>query len=32
MSRIQTTVGRTWVDANGNFNPDCDLLNPAAQN
>ncbi len=32
MSRIQTTMGRTWVDANGNFIPDCDLLNPAAQN
>lgn len=29
MSRIQTTVGRTWAD-NGNFTPDCDLLNPAA--
>ena len=22
---------RTWTDANGNFVPDCDLLNPAAQ-
>ena len=32
LSRIQTTVGRTWTDANGNFTPDCDLLNPAAQN
>jgi len=31
LSRIQTTVGRSWNDANGNFNPDCDLLNPAAQ-
>ena len=31
MSRIQTTVGRSWNDANGNFTPDCDLLNPAAQ-
>src|SRR5205823_11486355 len=24
-------VTRTWTDANGNFNPDCDLLNPNAQ-
>src|SRR5580704_17923415 len=24
-------VTRTWTDANGNFVPDCDLLNPAAQ-
>jgi hypothetical protein len=32
MSRIQTTVGRSWLDTNGNFSPDCDLLNPAAQN
>jgi len=31
LSRIQTTVGRSWTDANGNFVPDCDLLNPAAQ-
>ena len=31
MSRIQTTVGRSWNDANVNFRPDCDLLNPAAQ-
>jgi len=22
---------RTWTDANGNFSPDCDLRNPAAQ-
>ena len=22
---------RTWTDANGNWNPDCDLVNPAAQ-
>ena len=32
LSRIQTTVGRTWTDSNGNFVPDCDLLNRAAQN
>jgi hypothetical protein len=31
LSRIQTTVGRSWNDANTNFSPDCDLLNPAAQ-
>jgi len=24
-------VSRTWTDANGNFVPDCDLLNPAMQ-
>ena len=24
------TVTRTWTDANGNFQPDCDLLNPIA--
>ena len=24
-------VTRTWTDANGNFAPDCDLLNPHAQ-
>ena len=29
MSRIQTTVGRTWTDGDGDFVPDCDLLNPA---
>ena len=23
-------VTRTWTDANGNFQPDCDLLNPLA--
>ncbi|MEP7309824.1 MAG: carboxypeptidase regulatory-like domain-containing protein [Acidobacteriota bacterium] len=32
LSRIQTTVGRSWADSNGNFVPDCDLLNPASQN
>ena len=29
-SRIPVTVNRTWTDANGNFSPDCDLLNPQA--
>jgi hypothetical protein len=27
---FQTTVNRTWNDANGNFIPDCNLMNPAA--
>ena len=30
-SRISTTASRTWTDSNGNFRPDCDLLNNAAQ-
>ncbi len=30
-SRISTTASRTWTDANGNFKPDCDLSNNAAQ-
>ncbi|HVZ19650.1 MAG TPA: TonB-dependent receptor [Vicinamibacterales bacterium] len=30
-SRIVSNVTRNWTDANGNFSPDCDLLNPAAQ-
>ena len=30
-SLISTTASRTWTDANGNFRPDCDLLNNAAQ-
>ena len=30
-SRISTTASRTWTDTNGNFRPDCDLLNNAAQ-
>ncbi len=36
---LTTTIGggvppqasRSWTDANGNFAPDCDMLNPAAQ-
>ena len=32
VTRISTTASRTWADSNGNFVPDCDLLNPAAQN
>ena len=27
---VGTGVTRTWIDANGNFAPDCDLLNPLA--
>jgi hypothetical protein len=30
-SRIAQNVARTWTDANQNFVPDCDLLNPNAQ-
>jgi hypothetical protein len=29
--RLSTTTSRSWIDANGNFVPDCDLLNGAAQ-
>jgi Carboxypeptidase regulatory-like domain len=29
-SRVDTSTNRTWTD-NGNFNPDCDFLNPAVQ-
>jgi hypothetical protein len=28
---VTTTATRTWNDNNGNFIPDCDLTNPAAQ-
>jgi hypothetical protein len=31
-ARIATSTTRSWNDANRNFVPDCDLLNPAAQN
>ena len=30
-SRIVQSVSRSWTDANRNFTPDCDLLNPVAQ-
>jgi hypothetical protein len=28
--RLVNTTNRSWTDANRNFRPDCDLLNPAA--
>ena len=28
---FQQTTARNWVDGNGNYSPDCDLMNPAAQ-
>jgi hypothetical protein len=31
-ARVRTTTTRSWTDTNNNFVPDCDLLNPAAQN
>jgi hypothetical protein len=32
VTRAILSVNRTWTDSNGNFAPDCDLSNPAAQN
>jgi hypothetical protein len=32
VTRAILTTNRTWTDSNGNFTPDCDLSNPAAQN
>jgi hypothetical protein len=29
---FQQTTNRAWTDGNRNFTPDCDLMNPAAQN
>ena len=29
--RLATTVTRTWTDRDGDFNPDCDLTQPAAR-
>ena len=31
LSRVSTTANRTWTDANTNWRPDCDLLNPQTQ-
>jgi hypothetical protein len=31
VSQLVTSVNRSWTDANGNFTPDCDLMNPAQQ-
>ncbi len=31
LSRISTSVTRTWTDANGNFAPDCNLSVPGVQ-
>jgi len=31
LSRVSTNANRTWTDANGNFQPDCDLRNRQAQ-
>jgi hypothetical protein len=31
VSRMTTTVNRSWTDANRNFVPDCDLMNPDEQ-
>ena len=30
VNRSVLSVNRTWADANGNYNPDCDLKNPLA--
>jgi len=30
-NRTPTSVTRSWVDANGNYRPDCDLMNGQAQ-
>ena len=30
-NRVPTSVTRSWIDANRNFTPDCDLLNGEAQ-
>src|SRR5207237_8164914 len=32
VTRAILNASRTWTDTNGNFAPDCDLANPAAQN
>jgi hypothetical protein len=32
IARRVTSTNRNWTDTNGNFVPDCDLMNPASQN
>lgn len=32
INRVATMTNRSWTDRNGNFVPDCDLLNPALNN
>jgi hypothetical protein len=31
VSQLQISTSRAWTDANGNFTPDCELMNPATQ-
>ena len=31
VSQLQLSTNRAWTDANGNFTPDCDLMNPVQQ-
>jgi hypothetical protein len=31
LSRVSSSANRTWTDANGNFDPDCDLRDPQVQ-
>jgi hypothetical protein len=31
-AQLQTSTNRAWTDSNNNYIPDCDLMNPSAQN
>jgi hypothetical protein len=31
-AQLQTSTSRSWTDSNANYVPDCDLMNPTAQN
>ena len=31
-AQLQVSTNRSWTDTNGNYAPDCDLMNPVAQN
>jgi len=31
-AQLQVSTNRSWTDSNGNYVPDCDLMNPVAQN